>query len=334
MAARKGLESDYFRNLTLRDIYGNFPDVIDGAYVVAPSEELTWWAPHNTERALLYRLINAVSTDGFSPFVVDAACGTGFLGKLLAVENSFRVLGVDIDQATLDRLPITGGDYRLERKNVWNLVDQLGPSYPDYLKEERRRLLDFIYQDTADMHPYFCYHGTNAGVDDAYKNEIVRLQQIAPQGDKPTLVDLAICSHMERNIDLTIPLRDGVFPRSLVYVRQVEGCTGAGDFYLEKNPKPTYSPISFNPGENYQTVARWLTVGRNDWDRYNHGHGIEFWAEVIVQLRKDAALKTTGKVNVTNYPWDHEILKLLAESSKKDEFLAGVNLAANDLFGS
>ena len=113
----------------------------------------------------------------------------------------------------------------------------------------------------------------------------------------------------------------------------MRGGTGAGDYFLMGWPYPEvlrYSQISFNPGENYQVVARWPTPSLNDWHRRNEIKQNNVTAEVIVQLRKDVTLVGTDRIASPAYPWDQDIEELVGW--RRQSYLGEIEQVTQSLF--
>ncbi len=314
---------------------------------------LAWWAPHRFERQFLTRLAHSLT--GEFPFILDVACGTGLLAKLLAAETDAKVVGLDPgeifnEMSGIDRLPDTPGNILLRKKDVWKAVNTYGPKYPYQLNRERRELLKRLKREPEKVsiflspeYPYSSsakegFNRPNEGVEEL-SDEVKRIQEIAPLYKAPSPIDLVICSFMPVGADLTVPIRDGIYPKGIVYVRQMRGGTGTGDYFLyeylnpESSKRLRYSQISFNPGEHYQVVARWPTPSQNNW------HASEtnklqspMTAEVVVQLRKDVVLAKTDRITCPSYPWDQDIEDFLGQVLRKELFFAGIEQATNSLF--
>lgn len=309
---------------------------------------LAWWTPHKAERELLVRLAHSLTND--TPFILDVPCGTGFLARLLATETDSRVVGLDSGKGDLlgmfnfRRLPDTPGDVALLKRDVWNVIDTLGPKYPSYLNRERRQLLRQLRREPEHEYPFFAATGINVTNERAepLSDEIRRLQEITPLHTDPSPVDVVVCSFMPDKADLTIPIRDGIYPKCIVYVRQISGGTGAGDYFLEDlNPESLrYSQISFNPGEYYEVVARWPTPNKQDVNNKDmEKPELEdilplrpMTAEVVVQLRKDVVPVQTSEVSLQSHPWDQEIEDFFISDREKWLFFGGINEASRLLF--
>lgn len=249
------------------------------------------------------------------------------------------------------RLPDTPGDVTFLKRDVWNVVDTFGPKYPAGLNRERRQLLRKLKREpdhksifSVPEYPFFAgvsINMPNQDVEPLY-DEVRRLQEITPLHTDPSPVDIVICSFMPSKVDLTIPIRDGIYPKCIVYVRQVSGATGAGDYFLEDlNPESLrYSQISFNPGEHYEVVARWPTPNKQDVNNANiERPELEdilplrpMTAEVVIQLRKDVMPVQTEEVILQSHPWDQEIEDFFVSEREKGLFFDGINEATRALF--
>ncbi|KAF0247639.1 MAG: hypothetical protein FD167_2957, partial [bacterium] len=188
--------------------------------------------------------------------------------------------------------------------------------------------------------PFWAFNGVNVPEEvEQLSDEVRRLQEITPLYTTPSPVDLAVSSFMANKVELTIPIRDGIHPKCIVYVRHIRGITGAGDYFLEEfDPESLrYSQISFNPGEHYRVVARWPTPIQLDWYNRDRRSSLDdilslhsMTAEVVVQLRKDVILAKTESTTSPSYPWDQDIEALVGE--EKGIFFAGIEQASDSLF--
>ena len=64
---------------------------------------------------------------------------------------------------------------------------------------------------------------------------------------------------MTTGTDLTLAIRDGIHPKAIIYVKPVNGFSGVGDYYQGPQRGMANKVVSFNPGRDYRTVARWQT---------------------------------------------------------------------------
>lgn len=178
---------------------------------------------------------------------------------------------------------------------------------------------------------HLVYHGVNLGEEEQFKDEIQRLQEIADLYYSPSPVDMAICSFMPLETELTVPIRDGIYPKCIVYVRPSNGRSGAGDYYLERDPAEDlrFAMMSLNPGVHYRTLARWPTVSNLDWYPYERffGYTGSLGAEVVIQIRNDVTVRNTPDIQINSYPWDQEIEVMLAKYNRAKEFFGGMEEA-------
>lgn len=325
-------EMELLSSLSIKDVYEK-PKGIG-------NPNLSWWLPHSLDRNLLINLIYSLNTTS-QPLILDIGCGTGLLGRILAEEGkNTKLISADIDpQATVKLDPINTANHQIIRADLWDMPEVYGPKLPENLTLLRRFLLDKI-RNTSITHGgdfYTVYHGINIGYEDSFGEEVEQLQQLNEEILEPSSVDLVICSFMDIRKDLTTPLRDGIHPKALVYVRAVNGLTGAGDYYLEEPEDANLktSIISFNPGRHYRTAARWRSACYLDWSMSKDSVLIDYAqleSEVIVQLRNDVNLAANPNLTTRNYPIDLEIEQLMVKIAKYGSYQGGVESAKKQLF--
>lgn len=308
---------EFYESLSLAEFYS------------VRSSQFGFWAPHEYERELLLNLAISLGSKE-KPFIVDVGCGTGFIGNLLTMDGGVDVLGVDTSQNTLE-VPLFSKDITLVTRDIWDISQSLGPHYNPEISREIEEITLDIKRNTVGEPVFHSHNGvTETGLDtsalEGWKEKVKKLQRLVRQYDEPSLVDMAFCSFMEKYVELTIPIRDTIHPRCIVYVRAVDGNTGAGDYYSVTEHFPYYEDLeyhimSFSPGDNYKTIARWRTPSALDWDVESNsfdygGNG----AEVIIQLRKDINLRLCETLTVPSYPWDAELKTLLVSNGRWGDF--------------
>lgn len=342
---------NFFRALSLDDIYGGY----------SGDPKLTHWTPHHLERQLILNLAHAVSKPNETPTILEAACGSGFVSSLLAADGQTRVIGIDpnLNQAGTLRLGNVPGNTSLEECDFWDKVPSLGPVYDPDIQAEREDLLKKIreYQRSHGAIYERLHEEVQWGNPLALNQEVARLQELARRYISASPVSMVLCSFMPLDIELTIPIRDGIYPGCIVYTRIPEkrGTVGAGDFYndptktacnyeVEEEAEVSEDTvISLNPGRNYKTVARWRTTQYNDWSSSQNTFHYLLGAEVVVQLRKDIALRSKLSTKVEKYGFDVEIERGIeyARRAKKGDwvfkdidFLADIANISRNIFGS
>ncbi len=246
-------------------------------------------------------------------------------------DGGVDVLGVDTNQDKLGVVPLFSKDITLIKRDVWDISQSLGPHYNPAISKEIEEIMLDIRRNTVGEPVYYSHNEvTETGLDtselEEWKEKVRKLQGLVLQHDQPSLVDMAFCSFMEKYVELTIPIRDVIHPRCIVYVRAVDGNTGAGDYYSVIKRFPNYEDlkyhiISFSPGDNYKTIARWKTPSALDWNVESNsfdcgGNG----AEVIIQLRRNVDIRPCETLSVTPYPWDDELKTLLVSNGRWDKF--------------
>lgn len=306
-------------------------DSIHGSYYLreVPAPHLTYWFPHHLERQFIFSLARSLAGSGERPTILEAACGSGIISRLLAAENTAKVIGVDPDMVGMGstRIPATPGDVEVMTSNLWDVLSEFGPTYSHAIQARRDKLLQIVKDETTKK-PVFelIRHGNlavNYGESSRLNEELVELQDLSSQFEQPSPVDIVLCSFMPDGIDLTVPIRDGVHPKAIIYVRPRPpfGFSGAGDFYYqsaidEENGEKfsEFTPdmaVSFNAGRDYRTIVKWTTHSANGWGYYHKPPRFhhDFATEVVVQLRKDIALRDPGLVVANKYPFDEEFAR-------------------------
>lgn len=306
--------------------------------------ELAEWVPYVAERGLILQTAYAVS-DKAKPLILEVGCGTGLMSSLLGLDEQAHVLGIDKDPEAIGRnrfLPVP--DVTLTTIDIWDIVSQLGSQYQHEIAELRNRLF-------ASMRDAISFERSEflGGIfgSESYTDEIAQLQSLAPQFIRPSSTDLVICSFMHTGTELTVPIRDGIFPKAIIYVRPTNGISGAGDYYysLEHSAYDIdrvieydesegelevqvaigpYTHLSYNPGDNYLTVARWFTPWNSDHDLWAQQFR-RVTAEGIIQVRKDVTLKPVNVPTLRRYVFDEDIEEAFGNDESRDNFLSGIN---------
>lgn len=340
--SEQGEPENFFRSLTLDEMYGR--------------PQLTWWVPHHFERQIILRLARSITPDSRKPTVLDAGCGSGIVSKLLAVDNQADVIGVDPDMEGMgyQRLGQSPGRVQFKVSDLWDTLDQFTHPTNSDIDQERRTLLAQVRDDSKQNGPVFSHlhEKIQSGDHTRLVPEITTLQELTRLEAPVSSVDLVVCSFMPPKVDLTVPIRDGIYPKCIVYVRAPEGFVGAGDFYqdgkntideetAETDIVTQDTVISLNPGRNYYTAARWRTTSTNDWNSSQKEFRGPLGGEVIVQLRNDVTMKTPQPLLIEQYPFDDNLLEELDKFRQKPrdrwpvkhfDFLAGINAATDSLF--
>ncbi len=320
---------------------------------------ITEWLPHHGERELILQLAQSVAGEGRKPLILDAACGSGAITKILAADGRAETVGVDLllDKKGANNLPsVRGADLR--HADLWDVIDEFSPQFPPHIQKERQELLkrlrERIQDDPVFRHLSIFSASAQIGEPEVMNEEVARLQEISQQRTSESSVDLVICSFMPTTADLTIPIREGISPKAIVYIRPTSGMSGAGDYYKtewdEEDPDDAFTfrdgeddlapvrvnsntIISYNPGINYRTVTRWNTPWQNSWVRKHKSWGYVFDAEATVQLRNDVDLNPVMKPHVERYDLDIQLERGFANQAEKGrEFLNGIQEAKQTLF--
>lgn len=319
-------------------------------------EGITWWVPYSLERQLILRLAQSVVESGEKPVILDAGCGSGAVTKLLAADGRADTFGVDLmlHEIGSNSLPPIQGAH-LADVNLWDTLGVLSstPETEELLalkKDLLQRVHDRVRHDPVFEHLSIFSASAQVGDPEALNLEVERLQQIAQQRQQESPIDIALCSFMPTTAELTIPIRDGINPKAIVYVRPMNGMSGAGDYYcteLEKDYpdegftlrdvndgdfEPTQvnenTIISYNPGVNYKTVARWVTTWQNNWMSRNGSFSRIGDAEVVIQLRRDVKLRPIPSPVVEQYDFDIEMKNgFNKETEELASFISGIHSA-------
>ena len=321
----------------------------EGPYYLteAPAPHLTYWFPYAEERRVILGLAKSLAGTK-RPTILEAACGSGIVSKVLAAEGNVKIIGVDPEMVKmgLGRISPTPGNIELRQTDLWDVIDEFSPEFSQDIVSQRKALLDAVRAEYAKeaIFELFCMGSACAqdGDPQRIENEVRELQEMVRRMERPSPVDIVLCSFMPRDIDLTIPLRDGIHPKAIIYMRPVSGMSGAGDFYVEgvydRNTGEEIVPddnaaISFNPGNNYRTAAKWLTPCSNDWWYFNNPpHFYErFETEVVIQIRKDIQIKGVEDFHVSEYPFDSNFIQGFKSSESYRKFREGIESARSSL---
>lgn len=325
-------------------------------------QHITEWLPHQGERQLILRLAQSVADEGRKPVILDAGCGSGAITKILAADGLATTIGVDmlLDKRGADRLPEVAGA-SIRNVDLWDILDELSPQFPPNIQRQRQELLkrlrERIQNDPVFEHLSIFSASAQIGEPEAMNEEVARLQELSKLrvGDSP--VDLVICSFMPSTADLTVAIRDGIHPKAIVYIRPSGGMSGAGDYYIteeeakypdddnaftfrdgEDDIKPTkVNPntiISYNPGVNYRTAAKWVTPWQNSWMRGYDKFGYLFNVEAAAQLRNDIRVQDAESPSVERYSLDIQLENGFSKQEQKEQFLRGIEQASHELFSS
>lgn len=322
----------------------------EGPYYLTetPAPHLTHWFPYIEERRVILDLAKVLASTN-KPTILEAGCGSGIVSKVLAIEDNVDVVGVDPDMVKMgsERIPSTPGSVQFKQTDLWNVIDEFGPEFSQDVISRRKALLDTVRAEYSKkpIFELFCLGSACAQEGDPQRveNEVRELQELARTAERPSPIDIVLCSFMPRDIDLTVPLRDGIYPKTIIYMRPVSGMSGAGDFYVEgifdRDTGEEIIPndnaaISFNPGSNYRTIARWLTPCSNDWWYFNKpSHFYErFETEVVIQVRKDIQIKGSGDIDVNKYPFDDDFVQGFKKPELYRQFREGLESARSELF--
>lgn len=330
------LFSDHERLKELAEHYG-IPSIGSGSYGgfgtkwQKPFVEITAgmgapmsnWAPFVAERGAIAALATSISGNG-RPVILDVGAGNGFTSKLLAADDSLRVVGIDPSLSKYEQLPDTPGQISLREADVFDLIEELGPARSPQdtarIKDILQRIKDSFMKD-KNMYFWGMQHGVfrDMGYGD-FGKEVTELRKAAGRYREQSPVDLVVCSFMTIGDDLTLAIKDGIRPKAIVYVMPLNGLSGVGNYYFggDKKRGIENEVVSFNPGKEYYTVARWQTFWRDEWGRfcYDQGFGIE-QADVVVQLRNDVKPKQPREIPIVRtYPFDEEIAEAIRTGKK------------------
>lgn len=316
------------------------------------TDKLAEWVPYIKERETILQVAQAVTGANNRPSIVEVGCGTGLLSSVLGLDQQVNVLGIDIAQEALDKgkfppVPHT----RLVQGDVWDFINEIGPLYPTEVARTRAGLLAIIrrYRSSFSQNEFL---GNLIGDEKRLIGEITKLQSLVPILEEPSSVDLVICSFMHEGTDLTVPIRDGIFPKAIVYVRPTNGKSGGGDYYhaergvafdIDKLNAMTESDvdddgesieavigpnthISYNPGIHYATIVRWATAWNADYDLWKQKFRTVS-AEVVIQLRKDVVMRSITLPTLRTHAFDQNIENDFESSNGFDAFQTGIEEA-------
>lgn len=299
------------------------PRLVISAGMGAP---MTNWAPFVAERGAIAALATSISGND-EPVILDVGAGNGFTSKLLAGDNSLRVVGIDPNLSRYEQLPDTPGDVSLREADVLDIIEEFGPARSPQdtarIKDTLQRIKDSFMKD-KNMYFWGMQHGFFRGMGYGdFDKEVGELRKAAGRYKEQSPVDLVVCSFMTTGDDLTLAIKDGIRPKAIVYVMPLNGLSGVGNYYFggDKMRGIENKVVSFNPGKEYRTVARWQTFWQDEWGRfcYDQGFGIE-QADVVVQLRNDVKPKQPREIPVVHTrPFDEEIAEAIRTGRRHSE---------------
>lgn len=293
---------------------------------VGMGDPMTNWAPFVAERGAIAALATSISGND-KPTVLEVGAGNGFTSRLLAADNRLRVVGIDPNLSRYEQLPDTPGDVTLRDADILNLVEEFGPvrSAQDTarIKEILEKIRGSFMQD-KNMYYWGMQHGLFRGMGYGdFGKDVAELRKTAGKYKEQSPVDLVVCSFMPTGDDLTLAIRDGIRPKAIVYAMPLNGLSGVGNYYFDEDRKRDIENevVSFNPGKEYQTVARWQTFWQDEWSGvcYQGTLGIE-QADVVVQLRNDVKPRAPREIPVVRtYPFDGQLAEAIRVTRKPSE---------------
>lgn len=290
---------------------------------------MTNWAPFVAERGAIAALATSISGSE-TPVVLEVGAGNGFTSKLLAADNRLRVVATDPNLSKCEQLPDTPGNITLRDANAIDLIEEFGPARSAQDSARIKEILEKIkgsFMQNKNMYYWGMQHGVFRGM--GYGNfdkEVAELRKTAGRYKEQSPVDLVVCSFMTTGEDLTLAIRDGIRPKAIVYVMPLNGLSGVGNYYFDEGRKRGIENevVSFNPGKEYQTVARWQTFWEDEYGRfcYDQSFGME-QADVVVQLRNGVKPRAPREIPVVRtYPFDEQIADVILTGRKPTYFNA------------
>lgn len=316
----------------------------EGYMTPGSNREMTWWAPLQDERAIMLGLADALKGDKEKATILDVACGSGFIGKLLGVRRDIVAVGIDVDEEWQKMVPVVGSNITMLSGNIWDYIQRFGPRYPLLVTDQVTGNLEKLRNYLDKLGRPELYDESDFSVETEQKIEIAdrqarlavqSMQELVRQRSVDSDVDLAVCSFMEKDVELTVPIRDGIYPKGIVYIRQRGGNTGCDvprDDY-HKSLIPQYCFASFDPGENYVLAASWPTFDKNNWDTSQYrGFPIRsLGAEVLVHVRKDLMLQGFRLIETQQYSWEVSMRNIMLHHSLLGDYSKGIEVAAQTL---
>ncbi len=177
---------------------------------------ITEWLPSHRERELVLCLAQSVAGEEKKPVILDAACGSGIVAKVLAADGIAQTIGVDLllNKMGADRLPNIGGN-KLRHTDLWDVIDDYSPQFPPSIQRERQELFKKL-RERIKSDPVFKYmsifsFSAQIGDPEAMNEEVARLQELSKMRTDESSVDLVICSFMPTTADMTILIREGIW---------------------------------------------------------------------------------------------------------------------------
>ncbi len=342
------------------------------AMIEFSTRELTQWMPSLPERQLIIWLAKAVKGNSDVPQMIEVGHGSGIVAKVFGVTKEIVVIGFDTEEKIMDRydlsvVPDIPDWVRLFKADIWDQIKLYDPKFTPETDAKRQSLLEAVRGAGPSFYEVEAVLFSGQYGDPRRLNsEIATLQALVHERTTDSPVDVVLCSFMATESELTVPIRDGIYPKAIVYIKPVEfeSKAGAGDFDkpsvdpekldrcfediersidsdddlkddtefdLEAEINPN-SHISFHPGKNYEVVARWPTTYANiHYDQSNLFHPLDLGFEVIIQLRKDVRLADIPFPGLERFPFDDDIEFCLAKGDQLQRFRYGVEQARQSL---
>lgn len=296
------------------------------------TKKLAWWVPHIQERQVILQLAESIKGSD-RPKILEVGHGSGLVANLLAFDGKADVMGIDNNAEKLANrnMPNAPG-VSFYTADIWDSIEKLGPSYSDEIAERRKKLFEAIREGGASLTGTEHFPGLLFGKPRRFNAEIDELQALSTQFTEQGAASIVLCSFMALGAELTVPIRDGIFPKIIIYVRPDNGKSGAGDYYSsnydvfdededadEEGPVKIgeNTHVSFNPGVNYRTVLRWNTPWPTDYPSYGYDweekEVKDCTAEVIVQIRRDVNPEFIKSISPERFNFDDEMDRLLTK---------------------
>lgn len=334
------------------------------------TRKLTHWMPFLDERRLMLWTAQAVGDHTRSPRFLEVGYGSGIVAKILGATQLTRVCEVDNGVSIQDRyhpdiIPDIPGWVKLLTTDIWDMIHTFGPRFPSEVDLQHQQLLGTLRNTKQSFNNIVApFYAGQYGDPHILNTEIRSLQALARECTTDSPIDVVLCSFMEVDAELTIPIRDGIVPKAIIYIKPLRGMAGAGNFdkhsddihkltqfwetvensehsgaddgytgefsfRAEINPD---THISFNPGRNYKVAARWITPDKDiHWDHLQSFGKLAYGSEVIIHLRNDIQLRNLPLPKLEKFPFDFDFETRLEKSKQLDLFLYGLRKAEESL---
>lgn len=293
------------------------------------TEPLSYWAPGTAEITAILTLAKSIVPDDKKPRILDLECGTGLLSFTLARTGLVEVLATESNGTWLSANSphFTHPTVTYLNEEPWSVAAKHSPRFRPETVLERIILINQMRKDLNSCGEYLqealdtpIQENGEDGLDvwgkyvAQFRRKMELLQAQNRTFSTDSDIDLVICSFPPKGFDPTLLVRDVIYPKAIVYIADSQydafNFLITGERSNANYPESEVMGESYNPGINYNNLARWGTYCTQDW----------FWlhtsfpdtsgklrGEIIVQTRKDVTLRKIKKDGFGNLPWEDEL---------------------------